>query len=333
MLIGNQVSRSLRILLAAVFVVGTLAALVALLTGCGERGKPDAASSADPAGADAGAGARLRVFAPNAPFASLIEDLVGAEAEIVAPWRAAGGDPAYWRPTADDIALIQSCGLIVLNGAGHEKWAEQAALPRTAVLDLSAFVRESLIEEAGETHSHGPEGQHSHMGTAFTTWLSPTILRRQLRELSQALVDRLPTVEHRIESRRDANNIVLATMETRLAELGKKQPVWLASHPVYQYLGQAGGLAIESFHWEPGAMPAETEWTKFRLARLNAPKPKAWMLWEGEPGPEIRAKLEAESVEAIVFSPQGSSASGSGGGPPFVRYALERVEAMLAAVP
>jgi hypothetical protein len=77
----------------------------------------------------------------------------------------------------------------------------------------------------------------------------------------------------------------------------------------------------------PGAMPAETEWTKFRLARLGAPKPKAWMLWEGEPGPEIRAKLEAEGVEAIVFSPQGKE------GVPFMRYALERVEAMLAAVP
>ena len=324
MLVSDKTPRWIRVALAVTMVLVTIVAIISWLPGCGKQ--PSAPTDGG-AGEPPAAGARLRVFAPNEPFANLIEDLVGAEAEIVAPWRAAGGDPAYWRPTAEDIVSIQGCGLIVLNGAGHERWAEQAALPRAAVLDLSGFVRASLIAEAGETHSHGPEGEHSHTGTAFTTWLSPTLLRRQVRELSQALIDRLPTIEHRIESRRDANGVVLATMETRLAELGKKQPVWLASHPVYQYLGQAGGLRIESMHWEPGVMPAETEWTKFRLARLGAPKPKAWMLWEGEPGPEIRAKLEAEGVEAIVFSPQGKE------GVPFVRYALERVEAMLSAVP
>ena len=79
------------------------------------------------------------------------------------------------------------------------------------------------------------------------------------------------------------------------------QPKLLASHPVYQYFGQAGGIAIDSMHWEPGEMPSDKEWTKFRLTRAAHPRPTAWTLWEGEPGPEIRAKLEAEGVNVFIL--------------------------------
>jgi zinc transport system substrate-binding protein len=88
--------------------------------------------------------------------------------------------------------------------------------------------------------------------------------------------------------------------EKALADLKLLEPKWLASHPVYQYLGQASGIEIESKHWEPGEMPDEKEWTKFRLTRAAFPRPTAWMLWEGEPGPEIRAQLEKEGVRVAV---------------------------------
>jgi len=48
-------------------------------------------------------------------------------------------------------------------------------------------------------------------------------------------------------------------------------------------------------------MPSDKEWTKFRLTRAAHPRPRSAMLWEGEPGSEIRARLEAEGVEAFVF--------------------------------
>jgi hypothetical protein len=49
-------------------------------------------------------------------------------------------------------------------------------------------------------------------------------------------------------------------------------------------------------------MPDEKEWTKFRLTRAAFPRPTAWMLWEGEPLPEIRAQLEQEGVRVVVVS-------------------------------
>ena len=98
---------------------------------------------------------------------------------------------------------------------------------------------------------------------------------------------------------------------------------------MYQYLAQAGGLTIDCVHWEPGEMPLEIEWTKFRQMRANAPAPKAWMLWEGEPGQAIRDRLAAESVEVVVFSPLGA---GDASGGDFLAYFKDRLKAMRQAV-
>ena len=269
--------------------------------------------------------ATLTIHAPNAAIASVAARLLPNQRVIVGA-AAAGGDPAYWKPTAEDIGRIQQADLILLNGAGYEPWAAQAALPRNRTVDLSVSVKSSLIEEVGETHSHGPEGEHSHTGTAFTTWLSPDILRTQAREIALALATMKPSQKTAIEDALSKLTEELLALGTRVRTAAAKQPMWLASHPVYQYLAQAGGTQIESMHWEPGEMPAETEWTKFRLARAAAPKPVAVMLWEGEPGAEIRAKLDAEGVRVVVFPPAGD-------GGDFITAFARGVDAMSAAVP
>lgn len=269
-----------------------LASLLASLVGCGP---------ATPSAPIRAPGQKIRVFAPNPALASMVRDLGGDEVELVTPWEGAG-DPAYWRPTPEAIRQIQSCDVIVLNGAAYEPWAAQAALPRARTVDTTAGVRKQLIEVAGETHSHGPEGEHTHATTASTTWLSPALARAQAEAIAGALKPFLTSDEARSEFmvRKTTLLAMLTRAEEALAGLKASEPKWLASHPVYQYLGQAAGIEIESKHWEPGEMPDEKEWTKFRLTRAAFPKPTAWMLWEGEPGPEIRAQLEKEGVRVAV---------------------------------
>ena len=41
-------------------------------------------------------------------------------------------------------------------------------------------------------HAHGPEGSHSHAGTASTTWLDPEIAVAQATTIHDALVRILP---------------------------------------------------------------------------------------------------------------------------------------------
>jgi zinc transport system substrate-binding protein len=281
-------------MLRTALLVAALLISIASLVGCGPS--PEAQSMRAP-------GAKVRVFAPNPALASIVRELGGAEIELVTPWTGVP-DPAYWKPSADAIREIQSCDLIVLNGAAYEPWAAQAALPRARTVDTTKAVKSKLIEVEGETHSHGPEGDHTHATTASTTWLSPALARAQAEAIAGGLRPFFADSERAGEfaARTTTLFATFTRIEKALAELKALEPKWLASHPVYQYLGQASGIEIESKHWEPGEMPDEKEWTKFRLTRAAFPRPTAWMLWEGEPLPEIRAQLEQEGVRVVVVS-------------------------------
>jgi zinc transport system substrate-binding protein len=254
-------------------------------------------------------GAKPRVFAPNPALASIIVELAGDAVELLTPWEGAP-DPAYWRPSKEAIRAIQSCDLIVLNGAAYEPWAAQAALPRARTVHTTSGVRARLIKVEGETHSHGPEGEHTHSTTASTTWLSPEIALAQTDAIAARLSQLLPQRAQKITERRAELKAVFGRIALRLDELQSLEPKWLASHPVYQYLGQSAGIELESVHWEPGEMPSEEEWSKFRAVRAALPLPTAWMLWEDEPGPEIRAQLEKEGVRVAVVPlfPSGNGA-------------------------
>jgi zinc transport system substrate-binding protein len=120
------------------------------------------------------------VAAANYPLAYFAETLLGGALPVV--FDAPGDeDPAFWEP--DDAALerIQEARVILMNGAGYSKWAEQASLPASRVVDTSAGFAAQWIEvKAGVTHSHGPEGEHAHAGTAFTTWIDFEQAGRQL---------------------------------------------------------------------------------------------------------------------------------------------------------
>ena len=74
-----------------------------------------------------------------------------------------------------------------------------------------------------------------------------------------------------------------------------------ASHPVYQYLGEAYGLTIISEHWEPGETPSDEQWSEF-LHNLEH-NPANLMLWEGEPSDEVKIRLKESKITSIVFNP------------------------------
>ncbi len=249
--------------------------------------------------------AKPLVFAANPPIASFVDALAGDAVTVITPWSAHAGDPAQWLPTSAEIRSVAACDLIVLNGAGYEPWTEQAALPRARVLVSSESKRDRYITESGSVHSHGPQGEHSHGATASTTWLSMEMAQTQLDAIAQRLTQLLPTQRESIESNRVALQARLHALSTSVRATSARRPHWFASHPVYQYLAQEGGLVIDSMHWEPGEMPSDSEWETLRGLRARDSSPVALMLWEGEPGIAIREKLAAISTNVVVFPPQG----------------------------
>ncbi len=164
------------------------AALLAALGGCSERAE-------DTAGMAAEGAARPVVFASNYPLQYFAERISAPLVDVRLPVPA-GEDPAFWKPTPEDILALQRADLVVLNGASYESWLKNVSMRTSRLVDTSEGFKEQLIaRQEATTHSHGLDGEHEHSPTAFTTWLDLTLAVEQARAIKNAFSTRWP--EHK----------------------------------------------------------------------------------------------------------------------------------------
>jgi len=213
-----------------------------------------------------------------------------------------GGDPVYWKPEARQISNYQKADIILANGAGYAKWMEKVSLPSSKIVITSNGFRDQWIEvEEGVTHSHGPEGEHVHKGTATTTWLNFEFAVFQAEEVYKSLAKVLPAKDEEFlanfqQLKKELNNLH-KDMQTISETLGERSII--ASHPLYQYTQEAYGLDIISLHWEPNEMPGEEDWKEVK--HLMEDHQAKVMIYEAEPLPQIRLKLEQMGIKVVVF--------------------------------
>ncbi|MGF1551244.1 MAG: metal ABC transporter substrate-binding protein [Paracoccaceae bacterium] len=249
----------------------------------------------------------LRVHAVNAPLASFAERIAGERAEVVMPVPEER-DPAFWRPAVADIASLQQADLILLNGAGYAQWTTKATLPRRALVDTAAAFEDRLIETEGVTHSHGPEGAHTHAGLATHVWLDLDLAADQARAVEAALSRRDPAGAETFAANLAGLEADLAALDAEADALGRALagvPL-VASHPRYQYFARAYGFEIASLDWEAGAMPDDAAWAA--LDALVAETGARAMLWEAPPVPEAEAARAERGLGVVVFEPAGDRA-------------------------
>ncbi len=267
-----------------------------LASGCGSEGPAASATNARHA--------KPVVAVVSYPLLYFVERIAGERVETYFPVPA-GEDPAFWRPTDDEVLRYQHADRVLLNGATFAKWALITSLPEDRVTDTSKSVADHYIQMKHVIiHSHGPEGPHEHRGTAITTWLDPTIAIVQAQATKDALEALLP------ETARPDLDRGLASLEKDLHDLDAafraavdqdpKRPVFF-SHPVFQYLIHRYAIDAEAVHWEANEMPDEKEWTGFEALLEN--HPAKWMLWESAPRDDVRERLRELGVESVVFDP------------------------------
>lgn len=249
------------------------------------------------------AGAVIKVEAVNYPLAYLAERIGGERVEV--SFRApAGIDPASWTPDAGAIAAFQESDLVLLNGAGYAGWIDRVSLPLSRLVDTSrGFQDRYMTVDSAVTHSHGPEGEHSHGEVAFTTWLDPIQAIEHGAAIRDAFTAARPSDQAGFESRFAALEADLRALDGELEEAFKGldgKPL-LASHPVYQYLARRYGLELKSVHFEPNEPPDEKGWR--HLEGILKTHPAGWMLWEGEPIASTSDRLASLGVGVIVFDP------------------------------
>lgn len=249
---------------------------------------------------------RLVVYAVNYPLQYFAQRIAVDHVEVVLPVPP-DVDPAFWQPDAAAIGDLQRADVILLNGAGYAKWVSRVSLPLRKLVDTSAGFSDRYIGTQGTvTHSHGREGNHSHTGTAFTTWLDFSQAVEQARAVRDALSRRMPKHSDTFASNFLVLERDLLDLDARLQAIVARDPAkpLIASHPVYQYLARRYSLNLKSVMWEPDAMPTETEWQA--LAKLREGHPATWMLWEGQPAVETSERLRRLGFLSTVFDPCGN---------------------------
>jgi len=240
----------------------------------------------------------------NYPLYTFSTQIGGDKIEVFFPQ--ISGDPAYWEPDEVSIEKFQNAELILLNGADYAKWTDKVSLPVATQVNTSKTYQNQLIEIKGEVHSHGPEGDHSHAGYAFTTWLDLKNALQQAEVVNEALAELLPEEKEFFAVNFKKVQGQLNQLDKQLSDiLGNQEDLELfASHPVYQYLSKGYGIDIISYHWEPSKMPNDTDWKEFEH-ELDHHTARA-MLWEEEPLTEIRQKLKGLNIKVIVYNPGGN---------------------------
>lgn len=233
-------------------------------------------------------------------FASRITQGVDDAPEVVLP--EIEGDPAFWIPSAEQIQLLQSADAVILNGAGAESWLNLISIDRRRLADTSLNIADRLIPLEGSVqHQHGPEGEHSHQGTAFTTWLDPQLAIAQAHALTDVLIELMPSGELGFRDNMTTLEQDLMALDARLVEVFAKlegRPV-LFSHPVYQYLQRRYNINGISMHWEPDEEPSIPDWIE--LQQILASHPARIMFWENKPLSSTTQRLSNSGVTSITF--------------------------------
>lgn len=275
-------------------------AVLAALAACGGGGKPEAGKThAHEDGAHT-------ACVTNDPLRVFAERIGGGQVKVVFP-HTGDEDPEFWQPDDTALQTYQHADLILLNGAGYDKWVARVSLPESKLVDTAhAFKADFIALPEAVTHSHGPEGEHTHTGFIGITWLDPLQAKLQARAAYDAFVKRWP--DHAPDFKPGFESLNQDLEKLHAAWTGLMQeyagaPV-VGSHPVFDYLARRYKWNYRAVHFEPHEMPDDKALQE--LGALLKQHPAKYMVWEAEPKPEIAKRLKDEfGLEVAVCYPGG----------------------------
>ena len=251
----------------------------------------------------AGAAVVTSIYAGSYPVAYFAERIGGAlvAVELSMP---DGADPATWTPSPETVLAYQRADLVVLNGAGHERWVATASLPASRVIDTSEALGDDLIEVESFTHSHSLEGEHSHGEWASVTWLDPTLAMRQAESIRDALIAAQPQEAVRFEEGFSELAADLEEVDSAMrdAATGLESKAFLADSPAFAYLARRYGLDIRMIRFDPADPTANSFWHEVEHGISHSHV----MLWSSPPSAEVAARLEDLGISPVVLDGTGA---------------------------
>jgi zinc transport system substrate-binding protein len=184
-------------------------------------------------------------FYPLYEFASRI---VGDRAEVssLVP---AGIEPHDWEPTAEDISRGHLADVLVINGAGFERWADD--MKAKVIADTSEGIEFDYKEEeepGDEDHGHG--GAAVVVGVNPHIWLDPMLAKHQIAKIHNVMArSELANADYynqnadRFSAELDSLD---AFIRSELANCDKSD--FIAFHDAFTHFSERYGLRQHSIH-------------------------------------------------------------------------------------
>lgn len=226
--------------------VTVLTAVMMSMLGCGRQ----------PAEAPASIEIENVVRATASPIASLTRSVAGqlVPVEMLCP---PGQSPSSWRPDPDTVAFYQRARLIVANGADFERWVSTAPLPRSRVVWTARSIEDDLLVVRGETHSHGPSGEHAHDVLLGHTWVDPLHAIAQAGAIAEALQAAFPEHATRFDENLEQLKADLLSLHDELVLLSQSEVQILVSGNALGYLAHRYGFMTIDLGEQTTALSAE----------------------------------------------------------------------------
>ena len=270
---------------------------IALIVSVFSKSKQSATVTAD----NSGQKLILTSFYPVTYFAEVIGQ---GKVEVMCPCPE-DEDAIFWMPDRDTITAYQNASLIIINGAGFEKWVDKVSLPEDSTVDSCANLGEPLIQFTNSTtHSHGPAGEHTHVGIDGHTWVDPINALSQAETVYQAMVKMYPDFAGEFEQGYAVLKDQLEKLNAEFTELskGKEGVALLCSHPAYNYISRRYSWNTHNLDLDPEGPLSDEQVAEIK--HVMESHPAKVLIWESEPCEEnVKIAKEQLGLDSIVFSP------------------------------
>lgn len=244
----------------------------------------------------------LVVIAVNEPlryFAQTIGgDLVTVKCPVPAPVR-----PDAWKPNADDINIMQTADLVLLNGGGYSPWLMTVSLPENRKLVTGEVFSQRWIRvNEGFRHRHGPQGAVAGDQVLPTFWLDPNLALLQAEAVYNAIRKRIPDQTERLRENFDAlkKNLEDLDHQAKRSFGEAKRPTILFASEEFRYLTRQYSIAAEFVNLDSTRVPKGEELV--RVEKKLAEYAGGTLFWTLAPSKEVEAWLtESYQLHSITL--------------------------------
>ena len=191
---------------------------------------------------------KMTVIASFYPLYEFASKVAGGRAEVssLVP---AGIEPHDWEPTAEDISSGRLADVLVINGAGFERWAND--MKAKVIANTSEGIEFDHREEkemGDDEHVH--EGDGVVVGVNPHIWLDPVLAKHQIDKIRNVMARSDPANADYYNQNAGRFSAELDSLDafirSELADCDKSD--FIAFHDAFIYFSERYGLRQHSIH-------------------------------------------------------------------------------------